>query len=192
MFRAFRALVASRKQNATQADYVEELTRDLSNYYGYLRELTEMFLRIFSPAECVEFMDANDKRETSVSTARVGRTQEMLELSRLSREPKTSWEESRARCGPGRCFDFLKRNIHVTQAAARRDPLQHAQGAPQRTRAGAHQARPTGDRLCLKFRILGFFRMCFFLEMSDRHVFRHPRSVVSQRRVSAVSGAFCP
>lgn len=37
------------------------LYRDLSEYYSYLPELSELFLDLFSPAECVEFMDANDR-----------------------------------------------------------------------------------------------------------------------------------
>ena len=36
-------------------------SRDLAEYYGYLQELSELFLDIFTPAECVEFMDASDR-----------------------------------------------------------------------------------------------------------------------------------
>jgi ribosomal RNA methyltransferase Nop2 len=35
--------------------------RDLSEYYGYIPDLTDLFLDLFSPAECVEFMDASDR-----------------------------------------------------------------------------------------------------------------------------------
>jgi 25S rRNA (cytosine2870-C5)-methyltransferase len=35
--------------------------RDLSEYYGYLPDLVELLLDIFSPAECVEYMDASDR-----------------------------------------------------------------------------------------------------------------------------------
>ena len=54
----FKAREDKRK---SRKEYVEEMCRDLTSYYGYLGELTELFLTIFSPAECVEFMDANDK-----------------------------------------------------------------------------------------------------------------------------------
>lgn len=37
------------------------LLRDLSEFYGYIQELSELFLNLFSPAECVEFMDASDR-----------------------------------------------------------------------------------------------------------------------------------
>jgi 25S rRNA (cytosine2870-C5)-methyltransferase len=35
--------------------------RDLSEYYGYIPDLVELLLDIFSPAECVEYMDASDR-----------------------------------------------------------------------------------------------------------------------------------
>lgn len=48
-------------KSKSRSEILEELSRDLSEYYGYLMDLSEMFLEIFSPAECVEFMDAGDK-----------------------------------------------------------------------------------------------------------------------------------
>jgi 25S rRNA (cytosine2870-C5)-methyltransferase len=36
-------------------------SRDLSEYYGYIPDLVELLLDIFSPAECVEYMDASDR-----------------------------------------------------------------------------------------------------------------------------------
>lgn len=41
--------------------YTLDTCRDLSEYYGYLQELSELFLDIFTPAECVAFMDASDR-----------------------------------------------------------------------------------------------------------------------------------
>ncbi len=41
--------------------YIVFLLRDLSDYYGYLPELTGLLLNLFSPAECVEYMDASDR-----------------------------------------------------------------------------------------------------------------------------------
>jgi 25S rRNA (cytosine2870-C5)-methyltransferase len=40
---------------------VTHLSRDLSEYYGYISDLVELLLDIFSPAECVEYMDASDR-----------------------------------------------------------------------------------------------------------------------------------
>ena len=43
------------------ADYMDRLAEDLCEYYGYIRELADMFLQMFSPSECVEFMEASDQ-----------------------------------------------------------------------------------------------------------------------------------
>lgn len=48
-------------KSKSRSEILEDLSKDLSEYYGYLMDLSEMFLEIFSPAECVEFMDAGDK-----------------------------------------------------------------------------------------------------------------------------------
>lgn len=47
--------------NRSRADILYELSRDLSDYYGYLPELTDLLLDLFSPAECVQYMDASDR-----------------------------------------------------------------------------------------------------------------------------------
>jgi ribosomal RNA methyltransferase Nop2 len=36
-------------------------SRDLSEYYGYLPELTELLMNLFSPRECLEYMEASDR-----------------------------------------------------------------------------------------------------------------------------------
>jgi ribosomal RNA methyltransferase Nop2 len=48
-----------RAQN--RSEVIAKLSRDLSEYFGYNEELTELFLEIFSPDECVEYFDASDK-----------------------------------------------------------------------------------------------------------------------------------
>ncbi|KAH8047058.1 rRNA (cytosine-C5-)-methyltransferase [Aureococcus anophagefferens] len=40
------------KKGKARAEYLRELGEDLTSYYGYLQELTELFLTIFSPSEC--------------------------------------------------------------------------------------------------------------------------------------------
>ena len=40
---------------------MEQLSADLANYFGYHRELIELFLKLFSPAEALEFFDANEQ-----------------------------------------------------------------------------------------------------------------------------------
>ncbi|GMF09370.1 unnamed protein product [Phytophthora lilii] len=52
---------ARREPGRSRVDYVESLAKDLSGYFGYNRELIDMFLKMFSPAECVEFVEANEQ-----------------------------------------------------------------------------------------------------------------------------------
>mgnify|MGYP003979707871 CR=1 FL=1 len=40
---------------------MEQLESDLSEYFGYLPELIGLFLKMFSPSEALEFLDASDK-----------------------------------------------------------------------------------------------------------------------------------
>jgi 25S rRNA (cytosine2870-C5)-methyltransferase len=37
------------------------LSRDLAEYYGYLPELIDLFLDLFSPAECVQYIEASER-----------------------------------------------------------------------------------------------------------------------------------
>eukprot|EP01040_Poterioochromonas_malhamensis_P006311 gene6311-6791_t len=46
--------------NRSRSDILIELSKDLSDYYGYLPELTDLLLNLFSPAECREYMEASD------------------------------------------------------------------------------------------------------------------------------------
>ncbi|CAI5743526.1 unnamed protein product [Hyaloperonospora brassicae] len=52
---------ARREPGRSRVDYMESLAKDLAGYYGYNRELIDMFLQMFSPAECVEFVEANEQ-----------------------------------------------------------------------------------------------------------------------------------
>lgn len=49
-------------------------SRDLSEYYGYLPELSTFLLDLFSPAECVEYMDASDRPRPLVIRANTLKT----------------------------------------------------------------------------------------------------------------------
>ncbi|KAL3674722.1 rRNA (cytosine-C5-)-methyltransferase nop2 [Phytophthora oleae] len=52
---------ARREPGRSRVDYVESLAKDLAGYFGYNRELIDMFLKMFSPAECVEFVESNEQ-----------------------------------------------------------------------------------------------------------------------------------
>ena len=54
----------------------------MSEYYGYIEELTEFLLDLFSPAECVAYMDAQDRPRPLVirtNTLKIHR-KELMEL----------------------------------------------------------------------------------------------------------------
>lgn len=50
-----------REPGRSRVDYVETLAKDIANYFGYNRELIDMFMKMFSPAECLEFVEANEQ-----------------------------------------------------------------------------------------------------------------------------------
>lgn len=45
---------------SSRAEYVEQLLRDLSQYFGYSPFLMDKIFHLFSPAEAVEFLEANE------------------------------------------------------------------------------------------------------------------------------------
>ncbi|KAH8067527.1 rRNA (cytosine-C5-)-methyltransferase [Aureococcus anophagefferens] len=86
------------KKGKARAEYLRELGEDLTSYYGYLQELTELFLTIFSPSECVEFMDANDKprpvviRTNTLKTRRKDLAQTLIKRG-VHLEPMAAWSK---------------------------------------------------------------------------------------------------
>jgi ribosomal RNA methyltransferase Nop2 len=50
-----------REPGVARSTYVTRLVNDLSLYYGYLPFLIEKFLEMFSPLECLEFLEASEK-----------------------------------------------------------------------------------------------------------------------------------
>eukprot|EP00752_Nemacystus_decipiens_P002246 g2129.t1 len=82
----------------SRADYLERLAKDLKEYYGFLRELVDMFLLMFSPAECVEFLEASDKPRPLVIRANTLKTRrkdlaEALIKRGVSLEPVAKWSK---------------------------------------------------------------------------------------------------
>jgi len=51
---------SSREEGVSRKDYMEKLKEHLETVYGYNSYLTELFLRLFSPSEVVEFFEANE------------------------------------------------------------------------------------------------------------------------------------
>ncbi|KAE8234069.1 hypothetical protein CF326_g889 [Tilletia indica] len=48
------------KQGRSRSEYVEQLLTDICTYYGYNRFLAEKLFDLFSPAEAIEFFEANE------------------------------------------------------------------------------------------------------------------------------------
>eukprot|EP00501_MAST-03F_sp_TOSAG23-6_P000354 GSMAST32.ASY1.ANO1.361.1 assembled CDS len=52
--------------NLTRREYIQALKRDLSVYFGYLPELVQLLLDLFSPAEALEFFESNEEERPVV------------------------------------------------------------------------------------------------------------------------------
>jgi ribosomal RNA methyltransferase Nop2 len=87
-----------RPQNVSRADLVDKLGGLLSDHFGYLPELTDMFLSMFSPAECLEFMDASDKprplviRTNTLKSRRKELAQALIKRG-VNLEPLAPWSK---------------------------------------------------------------------------------------------------
>lgn len=74
------------------------LCRDLCDYYGYIRELSDHFLEMFSPAECVEFMEASDQqrplvvRTNTLKTRRKDLAQALIKRG-VHLDPLAAWSK---------------------------------------------------------------------------------------------------
>jgi ribosomal RNA methyltransferase Nop2 len=53
--------LSSEDRSRSRKEIMDELSRDLSEYYGYLPELIELFLDLFSPAEGVQYIEASER-----------------------------------------------------------------------------------------------------------------------------------
>jgi ribosomal RNA methyltransferase Nop2 len=58
-----------RQPGKARTDYLQQLSRDLADYFGYNLELVEMFMKLFSPAEALEFFDANEQVPVHINSA---------------------------------------------------------------------------------------------------------------------------
>ena len=49
-----------REEGRSRSEYIDRLKYDMSEFFGCLPELVELFLNMFNPTECLEFLDAGD------------------------------------------------------------------------------------------------------------------------------------
>lgn len=69
-------------KSMSRADVLRRLSTDLSEYYGYIEELTDFLLDLFAPSECVEYMDSQDRPRPLVIRANTIKTtrKDLMEL----------------------------------------------------------------------------------------------------------------
>lgn len=87
-----------REPGRTRSEYVDQLGAFIAELYGYLPELIEYFLTMFSPAECVEFVDYSDKtRPLVIRTNTLKTRRKDLALALMKRgvtlDPLASWSK---------------------------------------------------------------------------------------------------
>lgn len=79
-----------------RADYVDVLSGDCAEYFGYNRELIDIFMQLFSPGECLSFLEENDKprpvtiRTNTLKTKRRDLMQALIARG-VSVEPIGKW-----------------------------------------------------------------------------------------------------
>jgi ribosomal RNA methyltransferase Nop2 len=73
----------------SRADILYKLSHDLSEYYGYMPELTDFLLDLFSPVECVEYMEASDRPRPLVIRANTLKTTRKDLMEALSKRGAT-------------------------------------------------------------------------------------------------------
>lgn len=87
-----------REPGRSRVDYVETLAKDIASYFGYNRELVDMFLKMFSPAECLEFVEANEQprplviRTNTLKTRRRDLAQALIQRG-VNLDPLAKWSK---------------------------------------------------------------------------------------------------
>ena len=85
-----------REGDRSRENYVNELADYLCTYYGYNRELIDIFLKTFNPNECVQFLDANDQqrpvtiRTNTLKTKRKELAQTLIQRG-VNLDPLAEW-----------------------------------------------------------------------------------------------------
>lgn len=87
-----------REPGRPRSEYIERLGGFIAELYGYLPELVEYFLTMFSPAEALEFIDYSDKPRPMVvrtNTLKTRRKDLALALMKrgVSLDPLASWSK---------------------------------------------------------------------------------------------------
>jgi ribosomal RNA methyltransferase Nop2 len=87
-----------REPGRTRSEYVDQLGLFIAEQYGYLPELVEYFLTMFSPAEALEFIEHSDKprplviRTNTLKTRRKDLAMALMKRG-VSLDPLASWSK---------------------------------------------------------------------------------------------------
>ena len=82
----------------SRVDYTDRLLKDIQTYYGYNEFLAEMLFNLFSPAEAIEFFEANETprpvsiRVNTLRTRRRDLAQKLINRG-VSLEPVGTWSK---------------------------------------------------------------------------------------------------
>lgn len=81
-----------------RSDFIAQLTADCAKYYGYLPQLIELFLTLFSPNELCEFLEANEVARpvvirTNTLKARRRELAQALASRGMNLEPLAEWSK---------------------------------------------------------------------------------------------------
>jgi len=87
---------SERDSSKSRESYMNELADYLCTYYGYNRELIDVFLTTFNPNECVQFLEANEQqRPTTIRTNTLKTKRKELAQSLIQRgvnlDPLAEW-----------------------------------------------------------------------------------------------------
>jgi len=87
-----------REANRSRCEYIDQLSSDMSELFGYLPELVEYFLTMFNPSETLEFLEASDSPRPLVIRANTLKTRRKdLAASLLKRgvtlDPLANWSK---------------------------------------------------------------------------------------------------
>eukprot|EP00940_MAST-03C_sp_MAST-3C-sp2_P001456 g1456.t1 len=85
-----------RQHGKSRKDYLSVMQRDVCTYYGYLPELAELFMGLFSPAEALQFFEANEEqRPVTIRTNTLKTTRRRLAQALIARgvslDPVGDW-----------------------------------------------------------------------------------------------------
>jgi ribosomal RNA methyltransferase Nop2 len=87
-----------RAPDRSRSDYIDRLTTDMASYFSYNRELMVLFMQMFSPGECLSFIEANEQprplviRANTLKTRRRDLAQALIQRG-VNLDPLAKWSK---------------------------------------------------------------------------------------------------